>query len=114
MSDRMKINLAKYGITSGLALAMIWTYCSTRELFQQVPTIYRRAISSCDLELKVKEPVSCIEVFVSTELIESKSFLVGAIEVLVRMRHEVDDVALLYIQQDNRYLARYVLCGSAL
>ena len=37
MSERTKVNLAKYGITSGLALAMIWTYCSTRDLFQQVP-----------------------------------------------------------------------------
>ena len=37
MSDRTKVNLAKYGITSALALAMIWTYCSTRDLFQQVP-----------------------------------------------------------------------------
>lgn len=35
MSDRAKINLAKYGITTGLALVLIWIYCSTRNLFLQ-------------------------------------------------------------------------------
>ena len=35
MSNRTKVNLAKYGITSVIALAMIWVYCSCRDLFQQ-------------------------------------------------------------------------------
>lgn len=35
MSNRTKVNLAKYGITSAIALAMIWVYCSSRDLFQQ-------------------------------------------------------------------------------
>ena len=35
MSNRTKVNLAKYGITSVIALAMIWVYCSSRDLFQQ-------------------------------------------------------------------------------
>ena len=35
MSNRTKVNLAKYGITSAIALAMIWVYCSRRDLFQQ-------------------------------------------------------------------------------
>ena len=33
MSNRTKINLAKYGITSGVALMLIWVYCSSRDLF---------------------------------------------------------------------------------
>lgn len=33
MSNRTKINLAKYGITSGIALMLIWVYCSSRDLF---------------------------------------------------------------------------------
>lgn len=37
MSDRTKLGLAKYGITSGIALLLIWVYCSSRNLFLQVP-----------------------------------------------------------------------------
>ena len=37
MSDRAKINLAKYGSTAALALVLIWIYCSTRDLFLQSP-----------------------------------------------------------------------------
>lgn len=33
MSNRAKINLTKYGISTGIALVLIWIYCSTRNLF---------------------------------------------------------------------------------
>ena len=35
MSDRTKVSIAKYGITCGLAFALIWLYCSSRNLFLQ-------------------------------------------------------------------------------
>ena len=35
MSNRTKVNLAKYGITCGLAFVLIWIYCSSRDLFLQ-------------------------------------------------------------------------------
>ena len=35
MSNRTKLALAKYGISSGIALMLIWIYCSTRDLFLQ-------------------------------------------------------------------------------
>ena len=35
MSERQKINLAKYGISIGFALMLIWLYCSSRDLFLQ-------------------------------------------------------------------------------
>lgn len=35
MSNRTKVNLAKYGITFSIGFAMIWVYCSSRDLFQQ-------------------------------------------------------------------------------
>ena len=33
MSDRTKVNLLKYGITSGLGGLMVYIYCSSRDLF---------------------------------------------------------------------------------
>ena len=33
MSDRLKVNLAKYGTSTGISLAMIWFYCSSRNVF---------------------------------------------------------------------------------
>ena len=35
MSNRTKSSLLKYGISSGIALVLIWIYCSTRHLFLQ-------------------------------------------------------------------------------
>ena len=35
MSDRAKVNLAKYGISTGIALILIWIYCSSRNLSLQ-------------------------------------------------------------------------------
>ena len=37
MSNRAKVNLAKYGLSVGFAGIMIWIYCSTRNLFLQIP-----------------------------------------------------------------------------
>ena len=37
MSNRTKINLAKYGLTCGFALVLIWIYCSSRDLFLLSP-----------------------------------------------------------------------------
>ena len=37
MSNRTKINLAKYGLTCGFALLLIWIYCSSRDLFLLSP-----------------------------------------------------------------------------
>ena len=34
MSERVKVNLAKYGITSGFAGLLVYIYCSSRNLFQ--------------------------------------------------------------------------------
>ena len=35
MSNRTQVNLVKYGITFAIGFAMIWVYCSSRDLFQQ-------------------------------------------------------------------------------
>ena len=35
MSNRTKVNLAKYGSTVSFAVVLIWIYCSTRDLFLQ-------------------------------------------------------------------------------
>ena len=37
MSNRMKSNLLKYGISGGIAFMLIWIYCSTRNLWLQIP-----------------------------------------------------------------------------
>ena len=37
MSDRTKVTIAKYGISSGAALILIWIYCSSRDLFLLSP-----------------------------------------------------------------------------
>ena len=37
MSNRMKSNLLKYGISGGIAFVLIWIYCSTRNLWLQIP-----------------------------------------------------------------------------
>ena len=37
MSNRMKSNLLKYGISGGIAFLLIWIYCSTRNLWLQIP-----------------------------------------------------------------------------
>ena len=37
MSNRMKSNLLKYGISCGIAFVLIWIYCSTRNLWLQIP-----------------------------------------------------------------------------
>ena len=37
MSNRTKVNLAKYGSSIGFAVVLIWIYCSTRNLFLQIP-----------------------------------------------------------------------------
>ena len=37
MSNRTKLALAKYGISSGIALMLIWIYCSSRNLSLQIP-----------------------------------------------------------------------------
>ena len=46
MSERQKINLAKYGISSGFAALLIWIYCSSRNVFLQ-PALERWRIL-CD------------------------------------------------------------------
>lgn len=35
MSNRVKVNLAKYGISSAIALLLVWVYCSSRNLMLQ-------------------------------------------------------------------------------
>ena len=37
MSKRMKSNLLKYGISGGIAFVLIWIYCTTRNLWLQIP-----------------------------------------------------------------------------
>ena len=37
MSNRTKLALAKYGISSGIAFVLIWIYCSSRNLSLQIP-----------------------------------------------------------------------------
>ena len=37
MSNRMKSNLLKYGISGSIAFMLIWIYCSTRNLWLQIP-----------------------------------------------------------------------------
>ena len=35
MSNRVKVNLLKYGISSAIALLLVYVYCSTRDVFAQ-------------------------------------------------------------------------------
>ena len=46
MSDRLKGNLLKYGISTGIALWMAWFYCSSRDLLSM--TAVERWRTLCD------------------------------------------------------------------